>query len=85
MTGNFFKPRFRVERTYDKDSSPKGFIVLVRHWWFPVWVTAMAQFNAGEGRYTSAPAFFNTEEDACEYIVRRYRVITDGDDGEQVG
>ena len=45
------------------------------NWWFPVWFIALRQIFES-GRINTGYAVFNSEEDATEYIKRRYNVIT---------
>jgi hypothetical protein len=47
------------------------------YWWFPVWFLALRQIFDNElGLINTGAAVFNSEEDATEYIKRRYNVIT---------
>lgn len=79
MGKSFFKPKFRIRRSFvgrgiDKiDES--GYLVEVKYWWFPVWVTATVNIIDG-GKLTTAFAVFNNNEMAVDYIKRRYTVYT---------
>ncbi len=75
MNRNYFKPRFKIQRTYTQDGKPNFFIVKVMYWWFPVWMPALKQIYENGGKTTTSEAVFNSEEDALDYIVRRYSVI----------
>ena len=77
MNKSFFKPKFRIMqaftvnslKTYERD----GFVVEVKYWWFPVWVTATLTVIEG-GKIITGFASFKTEEDAKDYISRRWTV-----------
>ncbi len=69
MDKNFFKPKFRISKTYTKDSKEKGFIVSIRYWWLPFWFIAK---HIG----TALDAEFKDEAQAEDYINRRFNIIT---------
>jgi len=75
MNKNFFKPNFKIQRVYDKGNEATLYSVSVMYWWFPVWFIALKQ-NFESGRICTSVAVFNSEEDAIEYIKRRYNIIT---------
>ena len=76
MNKNFFKPKFKIQRVYSTDREATLYSVSVMYWWFPVWVMALRQVIMREGNVNSGVAVFNSEDDAVEYIKRRYNIIT---------
>ena len=60
----------------DPKGQSTGYIVSVSYWWFPIWMTARIPLKTSDGRDTTAPAIFDKEEEAKEYIVGRYNIIT---------
>ena len=76
MNKNFFKPKFRILKIYNPKGQSTGYIVSVSYWWFPIWITARIPLKTSDGRDTTAPAIFDKEEEAKEYIVGRYNIIT---------
>lgn len=75
MNKNFFKPKFKIQRVYNKEHEATLYSVSVMYWWFPVWFVALRQIF-DNGLINTGAAVFNSEEDAIEYIKRRYNVIT---------
>lgn len=39
MGKNFFKPKFKIEKLYHEDMGPAGFIVFIKLWWLPGWIS----------------------------------------------
>lgn len=72
-----FKPKFRISKFY-RQASPThdgenpyndGFLVSIRYWWWPLWASAWIP-----GTFLIAK--FKTEDEAIDYIKRRYNTIT---------
>lgn len=76
MNENFFKPKFRIMRQYSTVNKPKYYIVSVKYWWLPIWFVAYKHIVTNDTRDTCGPAVFDNEDDAKDYIRRRYNAIT---------
>jgi hypothetical protein len=94
MSKSFFKPKFRIQRVAITDSPNEkvtfiGYVVQVKYWWLPIWCDAfMPVKDSSSNRTSNTTAFFNDQEDAIEYVSRRYTVIDYNDfssDNEQQG
>ena len=81
MSKSFFKPKFRIQRVATTDSLNEkvtfiGYLVQVKYWWLPIWWDAFMPVKDSSSNTTStATAFFSDQEDAIEYVSRRYTVI----------
>lgn len=90
MNKNFFKPRFRISKVYQQDKSTAcGYSVQVRYWWMPLWCVAWMSVDSPSGGIRFEDAFFPTEDEAVDYIRRRFSIIrypelvNGGSDGEE--
>jgi len=82
MNKNFFKPKFRIRRSFVGHEIDKtqefGYLVEVKYWWFPIWVTANINV-INSGKLETSFANFMTEEQAHDYISRRYVIYSFND------
>lgn len=81
MLKNIFKPKFRIRKSFVGKGIDKieeyGYLVEVRYWWFPIWVTANINIIDGN-KLSTGFASFTSEEQAVDYISRRYVVYSFG-------
>lgn len=76
MNKNFFKPRFRISKVYQSDKKTVcGFSVHVRYWWMPLWSVAWMSVESANGGIRFDDACFDTEDEAVDYISRRFSII----------
>ena len=88
MGKNFLKPKFRIRRTFLRKEDGKlyeeGYLVEVRYWWFPIWVTANISI-VEDGRLMTSFAAFSDVRSAEDYINRRYVIYTYDDMPKIIG
>ena len=88
MGKNFLKQKFRIRRSFAHSGidhlKELGFIVEVKYWWFPIWMTANLSIIEGD-KLSTGYAMFETENGAMDYINRRYVIYTYDDMPKIIG